>query len=363
MPEVIDWQRVADPQAVIQYAVQSLRQGRTIAFPSEAGYTVTASGLVPEAVRRLVSDSDNGAALALAVRGAAEARDWAPAMSPLSRRLARRLWPGPITLIVGGLERGLTNRLPEQVRMKLCVEGRLQLATPRHEALRQVLRHLPGPLLLTRGQSAGDGPPLTADAIVVDESALSPRPATVLAVNDDSWEIVRAGAVSVEQIRQQSACLILFVCTGNTCRSPLAESLCKKLLADRLGCLIEELPARGYHVLSAGLSAAGGGPAAVEAELTARSYGADLSAHRSQPLTPELAERADYILGMTHSHVRALTDYFGHLGLSPRLLDPNGDIADPIGSAQPVYDECGRQIWRHLRAFVAEIAPGEAQQP
>ena len=63
-----------------------------------------------------------------------------------------------MTLIVGGLDRGLTNRLPEQVRRKVCVEGRLRLATPRHEALREVLRHLPGPLLMTAGTSGGRQP-------------------------------------------------------------------------------------------------------------------------------------------------------------------------------------------------------------
>jgi protein-tyrosine phosphatase len=168
--------------------------------------------------------------------------------------------------------------------------------------------------------------------------------------------------VPAEQIHQQMACWIVFVCTGNTCRSPLAEALCKKLLADRLGCAVEELPARGYHVVSAGVSALGGGPAAAEAEQVARGFGADLSAHRSQPLTMELAARADYLLGMTRSHVRALMDYFGHLGVVPRLLDPVGDIADPIGSDQQVYDECGQQIWRQLETFVTEIAPTSPQR-
>jgi hypothetical protein len=56
-------------------------------------------------------------------------------------------------------------------------------------------------------------------------------------------------------------------------------------------------------------------------------------------------------------------DYFGHLGVVPRLLDPAGDIADPIGCDQPVYDECGQQIWRHLEGFVAEIAPTSAPRP
>ena len=66
-------------------------------------------------------------------------------------------------------------------------------------------------------------------------------------------------------LRQQSACLVVFVCTGNTCRSPLAEALCKKRLADALGCAMADLPGRGFFVCSAGLAAMMGGPAAAEA--------------------------------------------------------------------------------------------------
>jgi protein-tyrosine-phosphatase/tRNA A37 threonylcarbamoyladenosine synthetase subunit TsaC/SUA5/YrdC len=365
MPEVLDWQRVAEPHAVIHYAVQSLQEGRTVAFPTETGYAVTASGLAPEAVRRLPVNGvgETGATpvlpeLTLALRGAAEARDWAPGMSRLGLRLTRRLWPGPVTLLVGGdVERGLASRLPEEVRTRLCVESKVHLAIPCHEALCEVLRHLPGPLLMAAATAENQ-----ADVIVADESVAQTQPATVIAVNGDAWEIARPGALSAEEIRRLSACWIVFVCTGNTCRSPLAEALCKKLLADHLGCAIEELPSRGYFVASAGLSALPGGAAAAEAEQVARAHGADLSAHRSQPMTVELAARADYLVGMTQSHVRALMDDFGSLGLSPRLLDPAGDIADPIGGDQPVYDACAQQIRQHLETFVAEIAPTSPQR-
>lgn len=363
MPEVLDWQHVAEPEAIVLYAVQSLRQGRTVAFPSGSGYAVTASGLAAEAVRRLPvnGSAESGAApvlpeLMLVLRGPAEARDWAPGLSPLGLRLARRLWPGPVTLLVSGdVEYGLASRLLDEVRARLCVQSKLHLAVPCHEALREVLRHLPGPLLMAMAADS------QADVIISDESTSLPQPATVVAVNGDAWEVVRPGALSAEDIRRQTACWIVFVCTGNTCRSPLAEALCKKILADRLGCTIEALPSRGYHVVSAGLAALPGGAAAAEAEQAARSYGADLSVHRSQPLTADLAARADYLVGMTQSHLRALTDCFGHLGVSPRLLDPAGDIADPLGSDQSVYDACAQQIRQHLEAFVAEIAPTNAQ--
>jgi len=373
MPEVLDWRRVADPYAVIHYAVQALRQGRTIAFPTETGYTLAASGLAAEAVRKLGVDAVHGAsdALTLAVRGVAEARDWVPAMSPLAQRLARRLWPSPVTLLVGGaVEQGLASRLSEEVRVRLCSNGTLRLATPDHEALREVLRHLPGPLLL--GALPGDDGTAAINAeqvlrlagervdLVVDDGPRpSAQPATVLAVNGDTWQVVQPGVVSAEQIRQQMACLIVFICTGNTCRSPLAEALCKKRLADQLGCAVEELPARGFYVLSAGVSATMGGPAAAEAEKVACTYGADLSAHRSQPLTPELAARADYLVAMTQGHLHALADHVAHLGAQPRLLDPAGDIADPIGCDQPVYEACGQQIWGCLESLVAEIAGKE----
>src|SRR6185437_7366244 len=197
------------------------------------------------------------------------------------------------------------------------------------------------------------------DMVLDDGPRPSAQPATILAVNGEDWQVVQPGVVSAEQIRQQMACLIVFICTGNTCRSPLAEALCKKRLADHLDCTIEELPARGFYVLSAGLSATLGGPAAAEAENVVRTYGGDLSAHRSQPLTPDLAARADYLLGMTHGHLQALTDYFAHLGVQPRLLDPAGDIADPIGCDRPVYEACGRHIWDRLESLVAEIARKE----
>jgi protein-tyrosine phosphatase len=371
MPEVLNWQSVPDPSAAVRQAVELLRAGKVVALPTETGYALVASGLAPEAVQRL--PVLEGEPMPLAVRGAGEARDWAPQLSPLGRRLARRLWPGPVTFAISGLEGGLTDRLPDMVRQRVLSQGEVRLRAPAHEAILELLGHFPGPLVLSevRASFGSDGSPepVTAarvvetigdrvDLILDDGPGPFRLPPTVVRVNGSSWDVLREGPVTVEMVARQSACLIVFVCTGNTCRSPLAEALFKKRLADRLGCRPEELLARGFLVLSAGLAAMMGGPAATEAVEVAQAYGADLTHHRSQPLTPELAAGADFLVAMTQSHVQAIAEGYGQLGALPRLLNPEGeDVADPIGCDQEVYRTCGEQIWRHLEALTREVAP------
>jgi protein-tyrosine phosphatase len=368
MPEVLDWRSAGDQRSLVHRAARALAEGRVVVFPTDTVYALAASALVPDAVEKLCRNQncEDQLPLTLALRGPGDALDWVPEMSALGRRLARRCWPGPVTLVFDGAEQGLVSRLSEAVRRHICPSGRVGLRAPAHPAILSAMQLLPGPLVLGRAHAVGAPAPTTAPAIVdtlgedipvIIDDGPTPlgRPSTVIHVNGATWSVLREGPMSAVEIEQQTACLTVFVCTGNTCRSPLAEGLLKKKLADRLGCTPEELPSRGFLVHSAGLAAMMGGAAADEAVEVAKAYGADLSGHESRPLTPELAAQADYLVAMTRGHLMALAGGFPGAG-SLRLLSPAGeDVSDPIGCEQHVYRQCAEQIWGCLDHLATEI--------
>ncbi|MDP9491519.1 MAG: low molecular weight phosphatase family protein [Actinomycetota bacterium] len=130
---------------------------------------------------------------------------------------------------------------------------------------------------------------------------------------------------------------ILFVCAGNTCRSPFAEAV-----ARREG---------RADVESAGLTAFAGDEPPEDAIAVARELGFDLSAHRARPLSEDMLERADVIVGMTATHVDAL-DARGARGKT-RLLG-GADIDDPIGRGRDAYQRTYAQIESDVRTLLEE---------
>jgi tRNA A37 threonylcarbamoyladenosine synthetase subunit TsaC/SUA5/YrdC len=133
-PMVIDLRRTEDARDVVHRAVQALAEGRLVAFPTETDYVVAASGRRGDAamsLASLVGPRPGEPLLSLALKSADEAIDWAPRISPLGRRLARRCWPGPVSMLVpDDHPESLVHRLPEAARAGVVGEGRLRIRIP-----------------------------------------------------------------------------------------------------------------------------------------------------------------------------------------------------------------------------------------
>jgi protein-tyrosine phosphatase len=136
----------------------------------------------------------------------------------------------------------------------------------------------------------------------------------------------------------------------------MGEAIFRKLAAESIGCEMEELEAHGVTIVSAGIAAGPGAPAAMQSITVMRDLGIDISDHQSRPVTARLANFADLILTMTNGHRNAIISQWPTLDSRVRTIRTDGgDISDPIGSPIPVYQACSEQIESCLRDWVSKI--------
>ena len=149
--------------------------------------------------------------------------------------------------------------------------------------------------------------------------------------------------------------MILFVCAGNTSRSPMAQALCNDEILRRLGIPRERVDGARVRADSAGLTALPGRPLSAASQSTLQWLGVLAHEHSSREITAELVEQAERIFCMTEDQCKTLLSRFPAAASKVRRLDPEADIEDPSGQDLAAFRSLGTRLQSLVRARVAEM--------
>ena len=375
------------PDAVDALVGQARQAYARLPLAASAGGSVSRSGIPV-------------GSLGLSVRSAEATGDFVLPVTNLTRRLRERCFPGPLTLVADCREPGsAVERLPESVQHHLVEAatggvgeteaGRdgeiakwVTIRVADHRILSHIHRYLAAPLVwaelpaagstddselvanqpIARAITSADGlkavlelgkvdsdlpwPPLLLDDGITRYGGWG----TVVRAVGRTWTVVRDGVIQRAAMNQFAKPVIAIVCTGNTCRSPMAETLLRSLLLERFGR--EDVA----QVVSAGLAAGRGGGATPQAIEVMGRHGLDLTGHCSRPLDDSLMTMADLVLTMTRRHREAILAAWPDR--SERVFTlrrDGGDVGDPVGMPVDVYFQCAEQIRQELNAWVDSL--------
>lgn len=333
-------------------AEAALREGKIIAFPTETVYGLCVNALDRQAVHRLYAAKGREAskASALLVPDRATAEALVGALPRLAARLADAFWPGPVTLVVPS-RRG----------------NPMGLRCPSYPFAQQLAREMPFPLLQTSANPSGQPAALNGAAVLrylegkVDllldgGTTEGGRSSTVVLCDHRHVSIAREGAVPAAAILGAVVEPVLVACTGNICRSPVAEAMLRAMLAARLGTTPEGLACFGFELGSFGTMGLTGREASDYAIIAAEEAGYDIRAHRARPFSIELAKSARILYGLDQSHIDFLRPYFHTRPGDLRLLDPGGkEILDPYGKKLSYYRNAVEAMKRACEARAGEL--------
>ena len=366
-----------DPKAATAAATQgaeALQAGQLVAFATETVYGVAAVASDGEAMERLRELKNRPERpFSVHIPWPEDVRRYVADVGSSAAKVIHKAWPGPITLVLDTGGEFPDPRLQGAgLHDVLTGEGRVGLRCPDAPIARMMLESVEGAVVASSANLSGHPSPRSGREVLADldgridllidsGATVYGGDSTILACNSDGWEILRAGVRDSADIERIMATMYLFVCTGNTCRSPMAAGLAVKALCDKFNCDANGLAEHGLCVESAGVFAFPGGRASPQAVEALEKLGADITQHVSQKLTSELINCSDVVFCFTGLHVSEARCLAPSATAKIRLLDPDGDIPDPIGADVSVYLDIARRIDRSFRTYLTEAEEVERE--